>query len=82
MLKEQQKCDGGCFYEAFKYCEAEFPPKIVTNIRPGQPIPLSKKYKNYQECAKTEYQNLADIFGESQQVKITQELKCRDAFFE
>ena len=26
VLKEQQKCDGGCANEAYLYCNAEFPP--------------------------------------------------------
>ena len=81
LLKEQQKCDGGCRAEAYTYCEAKFP-SAASDWKPTPLEPLSKKYKNYKECVNGEYEPLAEIVGESQQLKFSQEMRCKDAFFE
>ena len=52
MLKEQQKCEGNCFNEAYLYCEAKFP---LTKAQRDQAYRMTKglnrsSYKTLKEC--------------------------------
>ena len=52
MLKEQQKCEGNCFNEAYFYCEAKFPPtkaqrELADKMTKGLNRP---SYKTLKEC--------------------------------
>jgi len=55
LLKEQQKCDGGCRAEAYTYCEAKFPPSKEAQenaVKMSQALSNWKPKKAYESLSK------------------------------
>jgi len=71
MLKEQQKCDGGCFAEAQQYCETKHP----TPIQQAKSKELRKDYRSYKDCVNSLLDESSTVYRVSQ-VKN----ECRRAF--
>ena len=71
MLKEQQKCDGGCYAEAEQYCAIKHP----SSREQAKSKELRKEYGSYEECFNLELDGSSSVYAHAQI-----RTQCRSAF--